>query len=166
MIVLPDLSEEFETISRERFRPLRVELPAMDWAWLRRAAAICAAVALFLAAAGLWAFPAPDQAVVLIKLGASLAMGAGGAALLGMVETETGMARVQLDLGRGEIRTYERAPTGGITLTGRHDLAAMAEISLHNGTFFARSAEGRFAVSIPVRGRAKERAIRAALRLS
>ena len=103
---------------------------------------------------------------MLVKLGASLAMAGVGGVLLSMLPAPRDAAAVQIDLQKREIRTYDREPSGHVYLTGRHDLMAMAEISLRNGTFFARDGAGRVVVSVPVRSRAKERALRSALALA
>lgn len=166
MLALPDLTEEFEAVTRDTFRRERVEPLQIDLAWAIRAGQVCMAAALFLATAGIWAFPAEDHAVVIVKLGASLAMAGGGGVLLALLPAARDATAVQIDLEKREIRTYEREPSGHVYLTGRHDLMAMAEVSLRNGTFFARDGAGRVVVSVPVRGRARERAIRGALALA
>lgn len=163
MFALPDHSDEFQTFARRT--PLR-ELVAenkLDWSFAGKAAMLCGATALIAAAAGLWAFPASDDAVRLIKLGASLGFAGAGLVMLLAVLGRRAFSRIEIDPRRREIRAYERDAGGRVYLTGRFHFRDMSEISLRNGTFIARAFDGRYAVTAPVRSRRQARAIRAAL---
>ncbi len=163
MFALPDHSAEFQAFARRT--PLR-ELVAenkLDWSFAAKAIMLCGATALFAAAAGLWAFPASDDAVRLIKLGASLGFAGAGLVLLLAVLGRRDFQRVEIDPKRQEIRSYERDAGGRVYLTGRFHFRDMSEISLRNGTFTANAFDGRYSVTAPVRSRRQARAIRSAL---
>lgn len=166
MTALPDINAAFQ--AHERRSPLREPVDTDQGAGVMagRLVMFCAACALMMAAAGIWMFPAPDHAVMLIKLGASLAMFGAGAVLLSALNARHEMARVEIDARRDEIRTYDRELRGKVFLTGRYRMSDFAEIRLVNRTFFARDTGGQLVVSVPVRGRSQERAIRKALSLA
>ncbi len=126
----------------------------------------CLAVALWIAAAGMWAFSAPDAAVALVKLGASAGM-----ALLGLafwVAADAGRHRrlVEIDTAAREIRVFRQDDKGERVLNKQAGFSDLSEVTLCNGRLVALDRAGRFALSVPVRGRARERAIRRALSLS
>ena len=125
-----------------------------------------ALVVAVLAGVGIWMFPAPDHAVTLVKLGASLGMIGFGAVLLAALGARQEMARVEVDTQRDEIRTYDRELRGQVYLTGRYRMSEFAEIRLNNRTFFARDTAGQLVVTVPVRGRRQEQALRRALALA
>jgi len=145
----------------ERLDEMDTDAPRMD-----RILALWAAVSCGLAAAGMWAFPAAAPAVVLVKLGAAAGLFATAAGLWGWAVTGRKRARVEIDTRRREIRIHEHDRHGRLVLVRRHDLSEMAEATLCQGRFVARDAHGRLAVSAPVRGRAEQAALRAALSLS
>ena len=165
MFVLPDLSEQFEAAGRTQARRERIDPAAFDWPLILRIIVMLLATGLFFMAAGLWAHPTVGHAVLVIKLGASLVMFVIGAVLLSILNAKCDLACVQVDVRNGEIRTYEQEHSGQVFLTGRYDLRAMTEVSLSNRTLFVRDAGGRLVVSVPVRSRRRERALRAALSL-
>ncbi|QEW26468.1 hypothetical protein [Roseovarius indicus] len=166
MTALPDFADQFQ--AHDRRSALREPVDAVDGpgGMAGRFAMFCAATALMMAAAGIWMFPAPDHAVMLVKLGASLGMFGAGAVLLSGLNATQEMARVEIDAGRDEIRTYDRELRGRVFLTGRYRMSEFAEIRLCNRTFFARDTAGQLVVSVPVRSRSQERAIRSALSLA
>jgi len=163
MFILPDLTSDFEAFERRHALHEPVESPGGGWALWGRAAVFCVAGGLLLAALGLWAFPAEDSAVRLVKLGASLGFFGAGAVLLRAALVRPERERVEIDTRRREIRTYDVGVCGQVILTGRHRLDDMTDITLRDGTFCARDRAGRVTVSAPVRGRAKARALRRAL---
>ena len=165
MLVLPDLTEEIEAAGEIRARRKRITASSLDWPLALRIFVLVVAVTLFAAAAGLWAQPTVGYPVLVIKLPATAAMFGFGVLLVSMLKDNSNLATVQVDSRCGEIRTLERDQKGQVFLTGRYDLQSMAEISLRNRTLFARDAAGRLAVSVPVRNRWQERALRAALAL-
>ena len=123
------------------------------------------AVSCGVAALGMWAGPAAGAAVGLVKLGASAGLVAAAATLWGAASGRK-RARVEIDTRRGEIRVHEYDRRGRRVLVRRHDLSRMAEATLCNGHLVLRDADGRLAVSAPVRSRAEQAALRAALALT
>ena len=166
MTALPDFADQFQ--AHDRRSALREPVDAVDGpgGMAGRFAMFCAATALMMAAAGIWMFPAPDHAVMLVKLGASLGMIGFGAVLLSALTARQEMARVEVDTQRDEIRTYDRELRGQVYLTGRYRMSEFAEIRLNNRTFFARDTAGQLVVTVPVRGRRQEQALRRALALA
>ncbi|MEQ8876937.1 MAG: hypothetical protein RIC49_11070 [Phycisphaerales bacterium] len=166
MTALPDTMAQFQAHERRTMQRQPVEMDEGPGVLAGRVAMAGTAMALMLAGLGIWMFPAPDHAVMLIKLGASLAMFGAGAVLLSALSARQEMARVEIDTRRDEIRTYDRELRGQVFLTGRYRMSEFAEIRLNNRTLFARDTSGELVVSVPVRGRKQERAIRQALSLA
>lgn len=166
MTALPDTIAQFQAHERRTMRRQRVPEPGGMRVLAGRMAMGGTAMALMLAAAGIWMFPAPDAAVMLVKLGASLGMFGAGAVLLSALNAKQEMAQVEIDARRDEIRTYDREIRGDVYLTGRYRMSDFAEIWLTNKTLFARDVNGALVVSVPVRGRRQETAIRRALSLA
>lgn len=167
MTALPDFHAQFQAHERRSMLREPVDMPeGLNLSLAGRFVMLCSAVAFFVSSVGIWAFPAPDHAVMLVKLGASLAMFGAGAVLMLALRAPQEMARVEIDPKRDEIRTYDRELRGGVFLTGRYRMSEFAEIRLCNRTLFARDTAGQLVVSVPVRGRAQERAIRKALSLA
>ncbi len=71
-------------------------------------AAVCLGTALVIAAVGVWVVPAQDNAVVLLKIGASLMMFFGGVALIILLEKPKPWLHAELDLKTNGTRCYER----------------------------------------------------------
>lgn len=166
MTVLPDTITQFQAHERRTMQRQPVEAAEGPGVLAGRVVTGGAALALMVAGLGIWLFPAPDHAVMLVKLGASLAMAGTGAVLLSALNARQEMARVEIDTQRDEIRTYDRELRGQVYLTGRYRMSEFAEIRLNNRTFFARDTSGALVVSVPVRGRKQERALRRALALA
>ncbi|MEQ9261193.1 MAG: hypothetical protein RIG84_19060 [Roseovarius sp.] len=164
MTALPHLTSYHEAaaargLTREPVAPREQGLSVV-----RRALFACSGTGLMAAAAGLWLVPAPDAAVMLVKLGASIAMAGAGAMLLGLLKEDGGNWQVELDAAKGEVRTFEKCG-GQYFLTGRFNLRDMAEVTLHGATLTAHDAEGRVAVAVPVTRRADRKRLRALLEL-
>lgn len=166
MTALPDYAAQFQAHARRTATREPVDMSEGPGAVVGRVAMFGAASALMMAALGIWALPAPDEAVMLVKLGASLGMFGAGAVLLSALGARQELARVEIDTRRDEIRTYDRELRGQVFLTGRYRMSEFSEIRLSNRTFFARDTAGQLVVSVPVRGRKQERAIRKALSLA
>lgn len=166
MTALPDTMTQFQAHERRTAQREPVEMAEGPGVLAGRVAMAGTAMALVLAGVGIWMFPAPDHAVTLVKLGASLGMIGFGAVLLAALGARQEMARVEVDTQRDEIRTYDRELRGQVYLTGRYRMSDFAEIRLNNRTFFARDTAGQLVVTVPVRGRRQERALRRALALA
>lgn len=166
MTALPDLSDEFQSFYRRSALREPVTAGQGLWGQLGGLLALCAGVGLLAAAVGIWAFASVDHAGMMVRLGASLGLFGAGAAVLSVVAGKPERTRVEIDTVRREIRTFDIEGRGQMFLTGRYRLSEMSDISLRDGTFHARDGDGRVVVSVPVRGRARLRAIRRALALS
>ncbi|MEQ8294293.1 MAG: hypothetical protein RIA08_19010 [Roseovarius sp.] len=166
MTALPDTMTQFQAHERRTAPRQPVEMAEGPGVLAGRVAMAGTAMALMLAGLGIWLFPAPDHAVMLVKLGASLGMIGFGAVLLSALTARQEMARVEIDTQRDEIRTYDRELRGQVYLTGRYRMSEFAEIRLNNRTFFARDTAGQLVVAVPVRGRRQGRALRKALALA
>lgn len=166
MTALSDLSDEFQSFRRRGAMRDPVAAAPGAGAPVASAVALCAGLGLLAAALGIWAFASEDRAGMLVRLGASLGLFGAGAILLSGLAAKAARARVEIDTARGEIRTYEIEARGRMLLTGRYRLSDMTDVSLRDGTFHARDGDGRVVISVPVRGRARVRAIRKALELA
>lgn len=163
MTALPDLAKEFEAFDRRVELREQVGTAAGQGGFWKTGLILCAGLSLLLAAAGIWAFPSADNAERLVRLGASLGLFGAGAVVLSFLDTGNQRARAEIDTRRQEIRTYDIDSRGAVFLTGRYGFDQLSDISLRDGTFQARDAEGRIVVSVPVKGRARVQAIQRAL---
>ena len=123
-----------------------------------------AGVVLMAAAAGLWIVPGSsfDPSLALIKLGLSLFLALGGAALLQSAR-RTIHPEVLLDPSQGQMRVVERDESGQIhrdTTTSYEDLS---EVDFRDGMLIARDHHGQAVVEIPLDRTGDFDEIRAAL---
>ena len=114
----------------------------------------------------MWPLEQPYSHSGNIKARGFLGLAGFGAVLLAALGARQEMARVEVDTQRDEIRTYDRELRGQVYLTGRYRMSEFAEIRLNNRTFFARDTAGQLVVTVPVRGRRQEQALRRALALA
>lgn len=132
---------------------------------LLRLVTVCLGCSLIVAAMGIWLVPGEDPAMHLLKLGASVFLFGLGAIALFFEKDTRDPRRVEFDAVRRQLRTYQADESGKLALDGQYDLDSFAEVSLRDGVLFGRDPANGVVISVPVRSRSKEAAIRKAMKL-
>ncbi|MFD0858955.1 hypothetical protein [Roseovarius aquimarinus] len=128
---------------------------------LRRIGLRCAAVALLIAATGLWLVPVVegDAMMQLFKLAFSAALALLGVMLLTAPREATG-PEVQISPSLRRMTIIERGERGQVRSEVTHDIDTLGEIVLRDGLFTAHCQSGAALVTVPVTDPRIEAALR------
>lgn len=143
MVALPDNQNSYT-----QDRLARDETPAR--CAVMRALKMSAGTALLLAALGMWAVPAGDAAMQLIKLFVSLAMLGFGLVLMSALDTEDDLPDVYVDPVNRQLRVVSKDDCGGLRLKGIYGLDSLSSVSLDGNALTAFDADGERVLSIPL----------------
>ena len=105
--------------------------------------------ALLLAALGMWAVPAGDAAMQLIKLFVSLAMLGGGLLLMSALDAGNHLPEVHLDTVNRQLRVVATDTYGAPRLKGVYGLDNLTKVSLEGNALTAFDEAGDQVLSIP-----------------
>jgi hypothetical protein len=153
MVALPDNLNSYTQDRLERDRkPARCAV--------MRAIKMGAGTALLLAALGIWAVPAGDAAMQLIKLFVSLVMLGLGLGMMSSLDTEETLSEVHVDPVNRQLRVISTDDCGGRRLKEVYGLDNLSNVSLEGDTLTAFDAAGEQVLSIPVSDAETEQALR------
>jgi hypothetical protein len=153
MVALPDNLNSYTDDRLERDRkPARCAV--------MRAIKMSAGTALLLAALGMWAVPAGDAAMQLIKLFVSLAMLGFGLVLMSALDTEDDLPEVHVDPVNRQLRVVSTDDCGVLRLKGVYGLDNLSKVSLDGNALTAFDAEGDQVLSIPLSDAETEQKLR------
>ncbi|MRU14207.1 hypothetical protein FDP25_02070 [Roseovarius sp. A21] len=153
MVALPDNLNSYTQDRLERDgKPARCAV--------KRAIKMSAGTALLLAAMGMWAVPAGDAAMQLIKLFVSLAMLGFGLVMMSSLDTEDDLPEVHVDPVNRQLRVVSKDDCGALRLKGVYGLDKLSNVSLQGNALTAFDAEGEQVLSIPVSDAETEQKLR------
>jgi uncharacterized membrane protein len=156
MVAFPDRPKSFteERLSRDR---------APAGCALKRAIKMGLGTALLMGALGMWAVPAGDAAMQMIKLFVSVCMLGLGLMLISALDQAEGLPEVHLDTLNRQLRVVTMDARGTLRLREVHDIDALSEVSLEGHVLTACDAAGRQIVSVPLPDAETETALRGLL---
>ncbi|MEM8773460.1 MAG: hypothetical protein AAGF53_00420 [Pseudomonadota bacterium] len=132
--------------------------PSEDGA--RRFIAMAAAIALIIAACGLWLIPSEDSAARLIKFFVSFVMIAAGMFLLHGVGAKNPDPEIAVDPIKRELRVYEYDRHGNAMLKANYSLDELNELRVSDNKVQATDAHGVLILDMPIESPEAEQALR------
>ncbi|WP_294621684.1 hypothetical protein [uncultured Roseovarius sp.] len=130
---------------------------------LKRGIKMGVGTALLMAAVGMWAVPAGDAAMQMIKLFVSVCMLGLGLMLISALDQTEDMPEVHLDTLNRQLRVVTTDACGNLRLREVYDLDALSEVSLEGHALTACDATGQQIVSIRLPDAETEKALRGLL---
>ena len=153
MVALPDNLNSYTQDRLERDRkPARCAV--------MRAMKMSVGTALLLAALGMWAVPAGDAAMQLIKLFVSLFMLGFGLVLMSSLDTEETLPEIHVDPVNRQLRVISTDDCGVLRLNGVYGLDSLSRVSLEGNALTAYDADGAQVLSIPLSDAETEQKLR------
>ncbi len=130
---------------------------------LKRGIKMGLGTALLMAAVGMWAVPAGDAAMQMIKLFVSVLMLGLGLMLISALDQAEDMPEVHLDTLNRQLRVVTTDACGNLRLREVYDLDALSDVSLEGHALTACDATGQQIVSIPLPDAETEKTLRGLL---
>ncbi len=163
MTALPDTFMPEGPLRHQRITPLH-HMEVVETGALRHLALRCAAVALLIAAIGLWLVPVieGDAMMQLFKLASSAALAMAGVMLMA-ARPEAPGPEVRINPATREMTIIERDAQGHLRSEICHDIDTLGDIVLRDGLLSARCSAGQHLVTLPVTDPRIEDALNAVL---
>lgn len=135
-----------------------------DASRVNRSGRVFLGTVLILSGIGLWVVPvgAHDPAMQLIKLFLTLVLAGLGAMFISSISERKNAPEIAVDTKQGELRVSTTNRFSGRQNHKRYALATLSDVSLKDQMFSARDADGALVVSLPIRDKATENALRSA----
>lgn len=127
---------------------------------LKRAMKMAFGTALLLAAIGMWAVPAGDAAMQMIKLFVSLVMLGLGLILMSSLDQSEDLPEVHLDTLNRQLRLVNTDSCGKLRLSAVYDLDTLSGVSFEGNALRACDATGDEVVTIPLHDTEMEQTLR------
>lgn len=166
---MSDVTASEEHLDRAKHRAMVQQsagVPSLTGGSLWRGVSLCIGASLLVTSVGLWAFASADLAVMLIKLGASIAFFGGAAVFLLMAIAPQDISQLEFDPTSQVFRVLEKDETGRFYVQTTHALANVEKLNFEAGALRAWDVKGTLLMAVPMRARSAREIMNAVLAIA